>query len=178
MIGWSRVFLSPSQWVLPASLGPCERENWAQVYGGLLFPTRPSPSWLFVQVTSKSSSMLQDISACLWLPESRPIKTQLSWDLTYTELYSLLGGLSGLSEIIALHFSYAFKVFLSRLSFFWCVCVCVCVCVCGSGAWTQGLHLEPCHQPFFMIGFFKIESCKLFAWAGFEPQSSWSLPRE
>jgi hypothetical protein len=28
------------------------------------------------------------------------------------------------------------------------------------------LHLEPLHQPFFVMGIFKIESCELFAWAG------------
>jgi hypothetical protein len=49
---------------------------------------------------------------------------------------------------------------------------------CGTGIWTQGLYLEPFHQPFFMMGFFKIGSLKLFPQAGFEPQSSWSLPPE
>jgi hypothetical protein len=28
---------------------------------------------------------------------------------------------------------------------------------------TQGLHLESIHQPFFVMGFFKIESRELFA---------------
>jgi hypothetical protein len=51
----------------------------------------------------------------------------------------------------------------------------VCVCVCGTVAWTQGLHLEPFHQPFFVMSFFETASHKLFAWAGFEPRSSWSL---
>jgi hypothetical protein len=46
------------------------------------------------------------------------------------------------------------------------------VCVCGTGAGTQGLHLETLHQPFFVKGFFEIGSRKLFAWAGFEPRSS------
>jgi hypothetical protein len=32
--------------------------------------------------------------------------------------------------------------------------VCVCVCVYGTGAWTQGLHLKPLHQHFFVKGFF------------------------
>jgi hypothetical protein len=49
---------------------------------------------------------------------------------------------------------------------------------CGAGAWTQGLHLEPFLQPCFVKDFFKIGSHELFAWAGFEPQSSWSLPPE
>jgi hypothetical protein len=44
--------------------------------------------------------------------------------------------------------------------------------------WTQGLHLEPLPQPFLWRIFFKIRSCELFAWAGFELQSSWSLPPE
>jgi hypothetical protein len=34
---------------------------------------------------------------------------------------------------------------------------------------TQGLHLEPLHQPFLMMSFFKIGSLELFAWAGIEP---------
>jgi hypothetical protein len=45
----------------------------------------------------------------------------------------------------------------------------------GTGAWTQGLHIKPLHQPYFCEGFFKIGSQELFAWAGFEPRSSWSL---
>jgi hypothetical protein len=48
----------------------------------------------------------------------------------------------------------------------------------GTAAWTQSLHLEPLHQPFFVIGIFEIGSLELFAWAGFEPRSSWSLPPE
>jgi hypothetical protein len=34
---------------------------------------------------------------------------------------------------------------------------------CSTGAWIQGLHCEPLCQPFFVMGFFKIGSCKLFA---------------
>jgi hypothetical protein len=45
----------------------------------------------------------------------------------------------------------------------------------GSGVWTQGLHLEPFHKPFFVLSVFEIGFLKLFAWVGFEPQSSWSL---
>jgi hypothetical protein len=44
--------------------------------------------------------------------------------------------------------------------------------------WTQGLHLEPIHQPFFVMDFFEIGSSELFAWAGFELHSSWSLSPE
>jgi hypothetical protein len=39
---------------------------------------------------------------------------------------------------------------------------------CGTEAWTQGLHFEPLHQPFFVVGFFQEGSHKLFAQAGFE----------
>jgi hypothetical protein len=95
---------------------------------------------------------------------------------------------------------------LSRVFLFCFVCVCVCarvcVCVCvvlgfelwaytlshsnspfwdfffGSRIRTQGLHLEPLQQPFFVMDFFEIGSLKLFALAGFEPQSSWSLSPE
>jgi hypothetical protein len=34
------------------------------------------------------------------------------------------------------------------------------------------LHLEPLHQPCFVLGIFKIGSLELFAWAGFESESS------
>jgi hypothetical protein len=43
---------------------------------------------------------------------------------------------------------------------------------CSAGVWTQGLHLEPLHQPFFVMGCFETESQELFAWTGFKPQSS------
>jgi hypothetical protein len=46
------------------------------------------------------------------------------------------------------------------------------VVVGDTGAWTQALHIEPLHQPFFVKGFFEIGSYKLFARAGFEPQAS------
>jgi hypothetical protein len=49
---------------------------------------------------------------------------------------------------------------------------------CSTGVWTQGLHLEPLHQPCFVVAVFKIHSHKLFVWAGFELRSSWSLPPE
>jgi hypothetical protein len=41
-------------------------------------------------------------------------------------------------------------------------------CVCGTGAWTQGLHLEPLHQS-LVIGFFEIGSQELLVQAVFEP---------
>jgi hypothetical protein len=34
-------------------------------------------------------------------------------------------------------------LFLKKIIFF-------CFCFCGTGAWTQGLHLEPLHQSFFL----------------------------
>jgi hypothetical protein len=34
---------------------------------------------------------------------------------------------------------------------------------CSPGAWTQGLHLELLHQPYFCEKFFKIGSLELFA---------------
>jgi hypothetical protein len=34
-------------------------------------------------------------------------------------------------------------------------------CFFGTGTWTQGLHLEPLHQPFFVMGIFKIGSRRL-----------------
>jgi hypothetical protein len=35
--------------------------------------------------------------------------------------------------------------------------------------------LKPVRQPFFVLGIFEIRSLKLFAQAGFEQRSSWSL---
>jgi hypothetical protein len=35
------------------------------------------------------------------------------------------------------------KTTVSKLSFFFFF-------FCGTGAWTQGLHLQPLHQPFFL----------------------------
>jgi hypothetical protein len=43
---------------------------------------------------------------------------------------------------------------------------------CSTRVWTQGLHLEPLHQPYFCEGFIEIGSSELLARAGFEPQSS------
>jgi hypothetical protein len=34
---------------------------------------------------------------------------------------------------------------------------------------NSGLHLEPLHLYFFVLGFFEIGSGELFSWAGFEP---------
>jgi hypothetical protein len=45
--------------------------------------------------------------------------------------------------------------------------VCLFVCFCGARTLTQGLHLEPLHQPYFCDGFFKIGSYEPFAQAGF-----------
>jgi hypothetical protein len=49
---------------------------------------------------------------------------------------------------------------------------------CGPEVWTQGLHLKPLHQSFFCDGFFQDGCLKLFAQAGFQPWSAWSLPPE
>jgi hypothetical protein len=40
---------------------------------------------------------------------------------------------------------------------------------CSTGAWTQGLYLEPLHQPFIRRVFFKIGSHELLAQASFNP---------
>jgi hypothetical protein len=43
---------------------------------------------------------------------------------------------------------------------------------CGTGAWTQDLHLEPLHQPYFCEEFLERGSHELFAQAGFNLRSS------
>jgi hypothetical protein len=45
-------------------------------------------------------------------------------------------------------------------------------------AWQVLLPMELLYQAFFVMGFFEIGSHKLFAWAGFEPRFSCSLPLE
>jgi hypothetical protein len=47
---------------------------------------------------------------------------------------------------------------------------------CSTGVWTQSLYLEHSTSLFFVMGFFKIGSWELFAWAGFKLWSSWPLP--
>jgi hypothetical protein len=49
---------------------------------------------------------------------------------------------------------------------------------CSTRVWTQVLHLEPLHQPFFVMSFFQDRVSLTICWAGFEPWSSWSLPPE
>jgi hypothetical protein len=87
---------------------------------------------------------------------------------------------------VILHFFYGYKcwiylhVFISQLYFFWKLFnkFTLIGFFCSIGIWTQGLHHEPLHQPVFVMGFFEIGSCKLFAQAGLELWSSWSLPPE
>jgi hypothetical protein len=50
-----------------------------------------------------------------------------------------------------------------------------CVCVCGTSVWTQSLHLEPLHQPFYVINFFRDRVSQTICLGGFEPWCSWSL---
>jgi hypothetical protein len=41
----------------------------------------------------------------------------------------------------------------------WCLassCITFFFFFCSTGVWTQGLHFEPFHPPFFVIGFFKL----------------------
>jgi hypothetical protein len=45
----------------------------------------------------------------------------------------------------------------------------------GTGSWTQVLHLEPLHHPFFVKGTFMIGSWELFTQTGYKPWSSWFL---
>jgi hypothetical protein len=56
---------------------------------------------------------------------------------------------------------------------------CFCFFVFGGTlSWNQSLHLEPFQLAFNLIFFFLFDmgSFWLFAWAGFEPQSSWEQP--
>jgi hypothetical protein len=69
-----------------------------------------------------------------------------------------------------IHSSLRYVLFLSLHWNFTCVCVCVCVLLV--------YVLSHSTSPFFVMGFFKIGSRKLFAQAGFESGSSWSLPPE
>jgi hypothetical protein len=89
-----------------------------------------------------------------------------------------------------------------------CVCMCTCVCVfvwstsmtcvtkynghpthlCetppppffffGTGVWTQDLHLEPLHQPFFVMGFFKTGLVNYLPWLASNCDTPDLLPPE
>jgi hypothetical protein len=59
---------------------------------------------------------------------------------------------------------FKFTYFFSLYSFF-----------CSTRAWTQGLYLEPLHQPLFCDGIFQIGSWKLLLRGGLNLRSSWSL---
>jgi hypothetical protein len=62
-------------------------------------------------------------------------------------------------------------------SFFPCVILFWFGFFCSAGAWTQDLHLEQLHQPFFAMGVFKIGSRTICPdWL--QLQSFWSLPSE
>jgi hypothetical protein len=39
---------------------------------------------------------------------------------------------------------------------------------CSNGVLTQGLHLEPLHQPFYVMSLLVIVSHDLFTWTGIE----------
>jgi hypothetical protein len=84
-----------------------------------------------------------------------------------------------LIKIILIKIQGSYKKFLVWEIIIICIfyydCVIIIIIICSAGAWTQGLHLEPLHQPFFVMGFFEIGSLKLFAPAGFKLRSSWSL---
>jgi hypothetical protein len=44
-----------------------------------------------------------------------------------------------------------------------CVTISCLVLFCSTGTWTQGLHFEPLHQPFFVLCILEIGSHALFA---------------
>jgi hypothetical protein len=88
-------------------------------------------------------------------------------------------------RVVLVNFPTSVPAYQNKAS--WVVCVafcmtwtqhwnCVLFCfVCGSGSWTQDLHLEPLQQPYLCAGIFEMGLHELFALAGSEPWSSWSL---
>jgi hypothetical protein len=63
----------------------------------------------------------------------------------------------------------------SRIQFYHILCECVCVWYWGLNSGPSPWATELLHQPYFCEGFFEIVSCKLFALAGFQLRSCWSL---
>jgi hypothetical protein len=61
---------------------------------------------------------------------------------------------SGLIRPAVSEVKYSFVPLVNSWSIYWFI-------YCGTGFWTQGLHLESLHQPFFVKGFFEIGSLKL-----------------
>jgi hypothetical protein len=82
-----------------------------------------------------------------------------------------------LQRLVYLSFLRTYQIWMSRnflffFSSFWdkvSLCSPRLIFFFSTRAWSQGLHLEPFHQPFFVMGVFKIGSRELFACAGFEP---------
>jgi hypothetical protein len=84
-------------------------------------------------------------------------------------------------DLIILHCKHTKSYCTPKSRYNYCICqlqIEIIFFPWGTGAWTQSLHLEPLHQPYFCEGFFEMESHNLFAKAGFELRSSWSLPPE
>jgi hypothetical protein len=63
-------------------------------------------------------------------------------------------GYAALGDYITSHITHPQSGRLEKWAELWNICLFVCL-FCGSGAWTQGLHLRPLHQPIFVMGFFQ-----------------------
>jgi hypothetical protein len=79
-----------------------------------------------------------------------------------------------LSHVPSLMLNLFLCAYLPSMYHLWCLCSCLLppfllnsmfVCLfCSTGVWTQGLHLDSLHLPFFVMGYLEIGFCELFAW--------------
>jgi hypothetical protein len=84
----------------------------------------------------------------------------------------LLGSHSSSLILFLLTFMYFIKIFSSLK--FYLLTIILFIYFCGTGAWTQGLHFKPLHQPCFS----RYGLTDYLSGDDFEPRSSWSLPPE
>jgi hypothetical protein len=100
------------------------------------------------------------------------------WEAVETRRWGLVKG-SRLLRLVFEEYVFSLATSCHTLSMLWgkilLLCVCVCVCV-----WYWGLNSGPLpwatpSAQFFVVGFFEIGSHELFAWAGLQLWSSWSL---
>jgi hypothetical protein len=101
----------------------------------------------------------------------------LSWLIYFIQLayYQTYGLWTIFSYSLCYLFSVLMVSFAVQKFLIWCNPICP-LFLWSAGVWTQGLPLEPLHQPIFVMEFLESGSWELFARVGFKLLSSWSLP--
>jgi hypothetical protein len=114
-------------------------------------PTHPTPATPYNRRAPSSchSAPSQQLAVCGECDSSCP--GAVKWTIPLALVWHTPGPLSVFSSLM-LKQSIQLSNFFFLFFFFFC----------GAEAWTEGLHLEPLHQPIFVMGFFEIGSHELF----------------